>query len=126
MARWTNVELRYGFKLASRRLTQVLPAEGGLTQVLCETGHVPKAQVDSLTRQRMHTMSSVTAESTQITSVQEVKQKHFSMTDLPRLELLPDESCPVSDVLGRVADGQREHDAGLGADAGHTGRKLSR
>lgn len=82
MARWTNVEyakqkirggksihfiilineLRYGFKLASPRLTQVLPAEGGLTQVLCETGHVPEAQVDSLTRQRMHTMSSVTAE----------------------------------------------------------------
>lgn len=48
------------------------------------------------------------------------------MTDLPRLELLPDESCPVADVLGRVADGQGEHDAGLGADASHAGRKLSR
>lgn len=48
------------------------------------------------------------------------------MTDLPCLELLPDESRPVADVLGRVADGQREHDAGLCADASHTGRKLSR
>lgn len=54
-------ELCSGFRPASPQLTQVLAVEGRLTQQLCETGHVPEAQVDSLTRQRVHAMSSVAA-----------------------------------------------------------------
>lgn len=47
------------------RLTEVLPVEGCLTQELCETGDIPEAQVDSLTRQRMHTVSCVPAQTQQ-------------------------------------------------------------
>lgn len=54
-------KLSFGSNPASPQLTQVLPVEGRLTQQLCKTGHIPEAQVDSLTRQRVHTMRSVPA-----------------------------------------------------------------
>lgn len=43
-------------------LTQVLPVEGRLAQELRETSDIPKAQVGSLTRQRVHTMGCIPAE----------------------------------------------------------------
>ena len=42
-------------------LTQVLPVKGRLAQELREASHIPKAQVGSLTRQRMDTMGCIPA-----------------------------------------------------------------
>lgn len=42
-------------------LTQVSPIEGRLAQEPREAGHIPKAQVDPLTSQRMHTMGCIAA-----------------------------------------------------------------
>lgn len=115
----------FGKTSSSPQLTQVLPAEGRLTQQLCETGHVPEAQVDSLTRQRVHAMSSVPAKEAKIKTLLQRRGVEFSKLEIYR-DFLPDKSGPVSNILGRVTDAEREHDAGLGADAGHTRRKLSR
>ena len=43
-------------------LTQVPPVKGRLAQELCEAGHVSKAQVGPLSRQRMHTMGGIPAQ----------------------------------------------------------------
>lgn len=42
-------------------LTQVLPVKGRLAQELREARHIPKAEVDSLTCQRMHAMGCIPA-----------------------------------------------------------------
>lgn len=57
-----DAELFWSFVCLESRLTKVLPVEGCLAQQLCETGDIPEAQVDSLTRQRMHTVSCIPAQ----------------------------------------------------------------
>lgn len=50
-------------------LTQVFPVKGGPAQETSEASHIPKAQVHSLTRQRMDTMGCIPAKNTQIQTV---------------------------------------------------------
>lgn len=100
-------------------LTQVLPVKGRLAQELCEARHVPKAEVDSLTRQRMHAMGRIPAQTnkpTFLSKYHQLTEYYCSATaagtkglpDWYRVNVqtitffmtyLPNESYPMSDIL---------------------------
>lgn len=104
-------------------LTQVFPIEGCLAEEPREAAYVPKAQVDPLTSQGMHTMGCITAHTATEARLVKCTQLAGRSKFIPTF--LPNESHPMSDVLGCVTHAQREHDPTLRADPRHTQRKLS-
>lgn len=105
-------------------LTQVLPVKGRLAQEVCEARHVPKAEVDSLTCQRMHAMGRIPAQTNKPTflskyrqlteyycsaTVEGTKGLHDWYLNLRNsvnvqtitffMTYLPNESYPMSDIL---------------------------
>lgn len=113
-------------------LTQVFPIKGRLAQEPCEAGHIPKAQVDPLTGQRMNTMGCITAQKVKSQSLLKVFNRQpayhpIRVTNTVFIHtVLPNECCPMADVLRRMTHAQRKHDPTLGADPRHAGRKLPR